>query len=79
MECVVKLVVLCIFEDEEDDDLYGDFLGGREGDIVFYFEVGGDGVEELDLGEFDGVVIDENESGVFLLFFLCWDFGLGGC
>lgn len=79
VERAVKPVVPGILEDEEDDDLHGDLPGGREGDTVFHSEVGGDGVEEPDLGEFDGAVTDENESGAFPLLSPCWDLGLGGC
>lgn len=69
VKCVVELVVLGVFYSEDDGDLLSYFLERREGNVMFDVEVGGDGVEELDLGEFGGEVVDEDDEGIILLFF----------
>ena len=49
-----------ILHDEENGDLPRHGLPGREGDVGYETEVVHDGVEEVDLGEFDGEVLEED-------------------
>lgn len=53
-------VVKGILHDEEDCDLPGHGLPGGEGDVGYETEVVDDGVEEVDLWEFDGEVLEED-------------------
>ena len=69
VQAAVHPVVPGIFHHEEDQDLVGYLPPGGEGNG------GGDshhvchGVEEPDLGEFDGEVLQEDEFGAVPLFF----------
>lgn len=67
-------VVPGIFEDEEDHDLVGHLPRGREGHAIVEAAPGCDGVEEPDLGEFDGEVAEEDEGAAFELLLPCGDF-----
>lgn len=59
----VEPVVPGILHDKADGDLEGHLPGGREGHVVVHAEVGGDGVEEPDLGKLGGEVADEDDGG----------------
>lgn len=67
-----------VLEDEEDGDVEGDLGERGEGDPRRHAEIHGHGVEEPDLGEFDGEVGEEDEFGAVPLFADCGDFVLGG-
>lgn len=72
-------IVPGILHDEEDADVKGHLPKRREGHAIVETEVGGDGVEEPDLREFDGAVAEENETGALELFPPGGAFFLCGC
>ena len=65
----VEPVVPGILHDEEDQDLHGHLPERRERNTIFEAEVVRDGVEEPDLRQFDGAVLEEDEEGAVPLFF----------
>ena len=75
----VEPVVPGILHDEEDADVEGHLPERREGHAIVEAEVGGDGVEEPDLGELDGAVTEENEAGALELFLPGGALSLCGC
>jgi len=64
----VSPVMPCVFKDEKNGDLVCHGIEGGEGDTGFHAEEFGHGVEEPDLGEFDGEVGDKDEFGALPLF-----------
>lgn len=64
----VEPVVPGVLHDEEDGDLHRHLPEGREGNPILETKIDSDGVEEPDLGEFDGAVLEEDECGAFPLF-----------
>jgi hypothetical protein len=58
MQCPMHPVVKCIFHHEEPTDLPDHRLPVWEGDVEAETKVCDDGVEEVDLGKFDGEVLE---------------------
>lgn len=75
----VEPVVPGILHDEEDADVQGHLPERGEGYAIVEAEVGGDGMEEPDLGELDGAVAEENETGALELFLPGGALSLCGC
>lgn len=67
VQSAMEPVVPGVLHDEEDGDLVGHLVDGREGDAVLDAHVGGNGVEEPNLGELGGEVTDEDNSGAIPL------------
>lgn len=72
----VEPVVPGVLDDEEDGNLHGDLPGGRERNAVVEAKVSGNGVEEPDLGQFDGAVANQDEPSALPLLFPCGYLGL---
>lgn len=68
VEGAVGPVVPGVLHDEEYGDLVGDGEEGGEGDGGGEATELGEGVEEPDLGEFDGEVREEDQFGAVPLF-----------
>lgn len=64
----VEPVVPGVLHDEKDADLHGHLPEGRKGNAILKTKVDSDGMEEPDLGELDGAVLEEDEGGAFPLF-----------
>lgn len=62
MQSPVEPVVPRVFHDEEDGNLQGHCLDLGEGNTEVHTEVGGDGVEEPDLRQFDGDVAKKHQG-----------------
>jgi hypothetical protein len=60
MKCTMSPVMKGIFHDEENGDLPDHCTYVGEGDVDEETKVSYNGVEEIDLGEFDGEVLEEN-------------------
>ena len=73
----VSPVVPRVFQDEEDCDLIGHLVQAREGDGGREAKVLAHGVEQPNLGKFDGEVGEEDEEGALCLFPSSGDFVLG--
>ena len=69
-------VVPCILQYEEDGDLEGHLVHARERDRGGEADVLAHGVEEPDLGEFDGEMRKEDEESALPLFPGCGGFVL---
>lgn len=63
----VEPVVPGVLHSEDDGDLPSHLPERREGNAMLDAEVGGDGVEEPDLGELGGEVADEDDEGTIPL------------
>jgi len=70
----VSPVMPCVFEDEEDSDLVCHSKERGKRYAGFHAEVFGHGMEEPDLGEFDGEMRDKDEFGALPLFGGCGNF-----
>lgn len=64
----------CILQNEENADMEKDCCPGRERNAGFHSAVFGHGVEEPDLGQFDGEVGEEDELRAVPLFGCGGDF-----
>jgi hypothetical protein len=60
MKCTMSPVMKGVFHDEENGNLPYHCKDVGEGDIDEETKVGYDGVEEVDLGEFNSEVLEEN-------------------
>lgn len=67
MKSPVEPVMPCVLEDEEDGNLHGHGLDRGEGNAEVHAEVRGNGVEEPDLGQFDGDVAEKHQASAFPL------------
>lgn len=68
MERAVEKVVPQVFNNKENGNLHGDLPSRREGDAVVETKVCSQGVEDPNLGQFDGKVAEQDEHRAVPLF-----------
>lgn len=72
---LVRDIVPCVFNDEEESNLKGHGLKVGEGNLErLHAEGDGQGVEQEDLRKFDGEMGEEHKFGAFPLLSSRWDF-----